>query len=214
MITLALKPLIERGSMGNIVRHGPDHHSWKGDVATKKAGSSRARRWYAIGNCENCGKVASDRHHKDGNTLNNTASNLQALCRKCHMEADGRLARFSALPKDHLKRPALPCENCGMLSKPKPLRKGRCHKCDMFLRKRGIEWTPERASRRRRRSPDRFCANCGVHVPHGWSKGRCVSCRHYFKAHGIERRSNGNQKATTSVTSATKRSDATGVSLK
>jgi hypothetical protein len=41
--------------------------------------------------CEICGKLKSentnlDVHHKDGNYTNNDISNLQVLCRSCHMK--------------------------------------------------------------------------------------------------------------------------------
>lgn len=51
---------------------------------------------YQLGLCERCGKAATDRHHKDANTGNNEASNIEMLCRRCHMEIDGRLAANSA----------------------------------------------------------------------------------------------------------------------
>lgn len=45
-----------------------------------------------IGACERCGADKTERHHKDGNTLNNVSSNIAVLCRRCHMDADGRLS--------------------------------------------------------------------------------------------------------------------------
>lgn len=42
--------------------------------------------------CEVCGSEKSERHHRDDNTLNNNPANIQFLCRKHHMETDGRLA--------------------------------------------------------------------------------------------------------------------------
>ncbi len=187
MSALALKPFLTHGPLGNRVSHGPDHHSWKGMNVPKKCGGRRARRLFEIvGPCELCRKRATDRHHRDGNPLNNDPNNLQALCRKCHMVSDGRLARFKQLasaPKAH--SPKRPCENCGTPSK--PLRKGRCHKCTEFFRRNGAEWTAERANRSRKRGPDRFCQNCTRFVASGWSKGRCPACRLYFTAHGTER---------------------------
>jgi len=32
-----------------------------------------------------------DRHHVDGNPNNNHRSNVRFLCRRCHMDDDGRL---------------------------------------------------------------------------------------------------------------------------
>ena len=62
-----------------------------------QAGRQRAYRLYPkIGPCRVCGNPKSERHHKDGNTENNVPDNIDILCRKHHMEADGRLARFVA----------------------------------------------------------------------------------------------------------------------
>lgn len=43
-----------------------------------------------IGPCEVCGNEKAERHHKDDNPLNNDASNIQALCRRCHTLAHGK----------------------------------------------------------------------------------------------------------------------------
>lgn len=63
-------------------------------------GRRRAQRLYReICSCEKCGKAAMDRHHVDGNTLNNDPANIEFLCRRCHMESDGRLISFSEQAK-------------------------------------------------------------------------------------------------------------------
>lgn len=63
----------------------------------EKAGRKRALKLYPnIGPCDRCNNPRAERHHRDGNTHNNTPDNIQALCRRCHMEADGRLAEFAA----------------------------------------------------------------------------------------------------------------------
>ena len=57
-----------------------------------KSGRARAGRAYPeIGDCERCGLPARDRHHIDGDTLNNDRSNVLFVCRRCHMELDGRI---------------------------------------------------------------------------------------------------------------------------
>ena len=79
-------------------RRGRDHHAWLGEAATTKTGRTRALRMYPdIGNCVLCDSEKSERHHIDGNTLNNTPENVIALCRKCHMREDGRLEKFREL---------------------------------------------------------------------------------------------------------------------
>jgi len=84
------------------IRRGMDNCHWKGDSAVTRSGRSRAERLFIqIKPCEDCGKtgVRIDRHHKDNNTLNNDPLNIKFLCRKCHMEEDGRYDRFIKLAK-------------------------------------------------------------------------------------------------------------------
>ena len=122
-----LKP---RSKYGKVF--GERHYAWKGDLATVKSKRERAITLYELGDCEDCGKPARDRHHKDGNTGNNAPSNIAILCRRCHMAADGRLAKFRYIPTI---LPPKPCKTCGLPSK--PLRRGLCHKCNEYLRRNG-----------------------------------------------------------------------------
>ena len=79
-------------------RFGPSHHAWLGDSVSEKGGRTRALRAYPdIGCCVRCGSQRSERHHRDGNTANNSPENVVALCRKCHMSEDGRLDKFMEL---------------------------------------------------------------------------------------------------------------------
>lgn len=78
-------------------RFGPDHHAWKGDDIAVKSGRTRALRMYpdAPPVCERCGEAKRlERHHVDGNTANNSKSNIRFLCRLCHMTEDARLANL------------------------------------------------------------------------------------------------------------------------
>ncbi len=68
---------------------------WKGDGCISQSGRSRAERWYKIGKCDLCGRKAIDRHHKDGNPLNNNPENIQPVCRRCHMKVDGRIEKLN-----------------------------------------------------------------------------------------------------------------------
>lgn len=78
---------------------GENNPNWKGDAAASSTGNDRARRWYPKTlPCEICGKAA-ERHHKDGNSKNNKYLNIEFLCRKHHMEADGRLEKLIKLSK-------------------------------------------------------------------------------------------------------------------
>lgn len=67
------------------------HHGWKGNNLSQVGGRKRALKWFSKKPCESCGSEKSERHHKDGNTLNNDSSNIAFLCRRCHMVADGRI---------------------------------------------------------------------------------------------------------------------------
>lgn len=73
-------------------RSGEKSHHWTGDQVSERGGRARALRLYKnIGPCVRCGAVKAERHHKDGNTANNAVENIEALCRRCHMEIDGRM---------------------------------------------------------------------------------------------------------------------------
>lgn len=161
-----------------------NHHNYKGDAAKDAAKRLRARGVYpTLGRCDNCANQATDRHHKDGNTGNNRKSNLALLCRKCHMIEDGRLARLAALP--HPCRDPKPCRICKTLSK--PMRRGKCHRCNEYFRRNNEEWKPNADRRFGHRAPDRYCLNCARLVVKGWSKGRCPACRLYLKRNRVER---------------------------
>ena len=95
-----------------------------------------ARRLYpTLGDCEDCGAPATDRHHVDGDTFNNAPENIEQLCRRCHMRKDGRMAALAAHKTP--RTPPRPCSNCHRPSK--PLRKGRCGTCNEYLRRTGEE---------------------------------------------------------------------------
>lgn len=74
-----------------LTRQREKHPLWKGDKASIRTGRCRAQNWFASKPCEICGASKSERHHADGNTLNNDPSNIQHLCRRCHMTVDGRI---------------------------------------------------------------------------------------------------------------------------
>lgn len=76
-------------------KRGADHYLWKGDSATDHTKRRRAENWYPEKRkCQRCGKDAYDRHHSDGNLNDGTPENILFLCRRCHMETDGRLNKF------------------------------------------------------------------------------------------------------------------------
>jgi hypothetical protein len=105
-------------------------------------GAVRCRAIYpVIGNCELCDKLAFDRHHIDGNRLNNNENNIMFLCRTHHMEVDGRLSRFKELPKKPRLETPRECKVCR--KKVYPIRKGRCHSCNEYYRRNGIDKVQE-----------------------------------------------------------------------
>lgn len=62
-----------------------------------ETGRRRAQRLLPeLGQCEHCDQPAVERHHRDGDPLNNTTSNIEQVCRRCHMKLDGRLAALAA----------------------------------------------------------------------------------------------------------------------
>ena len=65
------------------------------DSSHPRTGRQRARYWYPLpDHCERCHeKKPVERHHRDANPLNNSADNIAFLCRRCHMEVDGRIPR-------------------------------------------------------------------------------------------------------------------------
>lgn len=96
-----LKPGVEKGykqtaeHVAKRKRFGRDHHAWVGDQVSLRSGRSRAERLYPdIGPCQRCGAAKAERHHRDGNTGNNDPTNIDILCRRCHMSVDGRLDRL------------------------------------------------------------------------------------------------------------------------
>jgi hypothetical protein len=101
--------------------------------ATAAMGRLRAKRQYPnVEPCADCGVtgVLIDRHHIDGNTLNNQRENIAFLCRRCHMVRDGRLAeaagRAAAVAQLARTEPS-PCRQCARVAK--PLRGGLCSRC-------------------------------------------------------------------------------------
>src|SRR5262245_35697492 len=65
---------------------------WRKENITAIAGHVRAQKLYPkLGRCERCRRRATDRHHIDGNPLNNTPMNIKRVCRRCHIVLDGRM---------------------------------------------------------------------------------------------------------------------------
>jgi len=74
-----------------------NNSNWSADTTKQSTGRMRAERWYPNQPCSVCGSYG-ERHHIDGNTFNNETDNIAFLCRKHHMEVDGRLAKVKSKP--------------------------------------------------------------------------------------------------------------------
>ncbi len=62
---------------------GENNVNWKGDAATPQAGRARAEKLFAC-------PQGCERHHIDGNPLNNDSSNIKIVTPIEHHKADGR----------------------------------------------------------------------------------------------------------------------------
>jgi hypothetical protein len=78
----------------SVIRRGEGNPNWKEVPARKQAGNLRAWKWHELQPCEVCASEKSERHHRDGNPLNNSRENIMFLCRKHHMIEDGRMERW------------------------------------------------------------------------------------------------------------------------
>lgn len=66
---------------------GEQNPAWRGDKVAKRSARLRAQRLLRdAGPCVRCGAAKAERHHKDHNPWNNDMSNIEVLCRPCHIE--------------------------------------------------------------------------------------------------------------------------------
>jgi hypothetical protein len=68
---------------------------WRGrhkpvDQETRHYGRGRARVVHPPQPCEVCGNPKADRHHRNGNATDNSAENIQFLCRVHHLRVGHR----------------------------------------------------------------------------------------------------------------------------
>jgi hypothetical protein len=81
------KKLTEAGLAKMKDRWGEKNPNWSGDEAKPYSGHARAQRRFTISDkCNRCEKNAQIRHHIDENPLNNVESNIEFLCRSCHLK--------------------------------------------------------------------------------------------------------------------------------
>ena len=85
-------------------KSGENNPNWKGIDSCKDSARERARSIFKqLLPCEVCENKKTERHHADGNPHNNTPENIKFLCRKHHMEMDGRLGRLIERNKNYNK---------------------------------------------------------------------------------------------------------------
>lgn len=164
------------------------HRNWKGDNVTRAHARTRAYK-YPLTDCEECGKPATDRHHKDDNTKNNARSNIAILCRRCHMITDGRLERLrenARLNAIRSRKPTKACENCGHVTKRRW--KGLCDRCHNY-RKRTGENRPSVKFTLRPNHPFAITSPCPIcsRETRLKTKGRCVVCYNFWRINGRDR---------------------------
>lgn len=75
----------------------------------KNLGRQKAKRLYPIQDdqCSDCDNPATDHHHIDGNTHNNTIDNVIKLCRVCHLRRerkDRRVGSHTKLTREQINR--------------------------------------------------------------------------------------------------------------
>jgi hypothetical protein len=95
----------EKIRLGNLGKHSP-----KGDNVQPATGRVRAQRMYP------CPK-GYERHHIDGNPLNNNPNNIQIVTHKEHVTIDGRLVKLREKGK-HPSQEAIERNRLAHLGKP------------------------------------------------------------------------------------------------
>ena len=108
---------------------------WKGNDVGIRNARNRPRRWYKKMPCEVCGNERSEIHHKDENVYNNEKENIQFLCRKHHMEIDGRMKILTTKHKGNKDGGWIYCGTCHKPHRNKVIKKhiletGKCFACE------------------------------------------------------------------------------------
>lgn len=120
-----------RGTKNTYHKLPGENKNFKPNSTSPKLGRDRARRWFKA-------PAGKERHHIDGNPLNNDPSNIMFVTTKEHMIIDGRLEavrqrllspEFDAIRRRRRKPPNLICKTCGKAIRVKPSRLSEAKYC-------------------------------------------------------------------------------------
>lgn len=93
--------------------------AWRGeDVSIKNLHKWVERHLGRPDRCDKCGKVGKVDLANKSNEYKRDLDDWDWLCRKCHMESDGRMAKFLVHSNMHNRIPEKPCLQCGKHFKP------------------------------------------------------------------------------------------------
>lgn len=106
---------------------GDNNPSWKGD----KVGKVQVHTWVKKqmprpDKCDKCGKIGGVDLANRSDTYKRDLDDWDWLCRKCHMESDGRLEKFLSHSNKFNKVPDMNCLKCGNLFTPKSNKRKFC----------------------------------------------------------------------------------------
>ncbi len=111
-----------------------------GPLTADQSGRRQAQEMFSLEQCERCEKPGYERHHKDGNPLNNVRENIEVLCRRCHMVVDGRLDKSSDVLRSIMRKGESNSQSIYTESQVREIRRKyipRVHTCKMLAEEYG-----------------------------------------------------------------------------
>lgn len=173
---------------------GPNHVRWIQD-ASDHLKQDRVRRKFTLGTCINCGRPGNDYYFKDGNNDNLSSDNITYRCRRCTMQADGRLENLKQASKKSAQirkeKRKTHCDNCDI--KCDQIRRGRCKNCYRYFIENDIERPIENLDENKllKRGPKpkapQNCINCNKLEIIRIKSGKCHACYEFFRRNGVNR---------------------------
>lgn len=110
-------------------KKGDQSPHWKGDkVSIKVLHVWVANQLGRPDRCSKCDKIGKVDLANIGNKYNRDLANWEWLCRRCHMESDGRLKTFLSHSNMNNKIPDINCLKCGKSFTPKSVKRKFCSK--------------------------------------------------------------------------------------